>query len=85
PTAWPRLIFLSCLCGSEPRLPWRQIWINFLSCLCGSEHHSIKNAEDPQFLSCLCGSELGYKPSNCLIFKEQMTKQTQHPIFWSIT
>ena len=49
--------FLSCLCGSEPRVSAMYSLMQFLSCLCGSELGAQPLASVPAFLSCLCGSE----------------------------
>ena len=35
-----RLVFLSCLCGSEPDILEIGLGCEFLSCLCGSEQKS---------------------------------------------
>ena len=55
-------VFLSRLCGSEPKMATHRINAKFLSCLCGSELDNTTKPSKYQFLSCLCGSEREFKP-----------------------
>ena len=57
-----RLVFLSCLHGSEPINPPTLNAADFLSCLHGSERDIYIVGSSASFLSCLHGSEHWKRP-----------------------